>query len=421
MNVLDVFLNDIKVGSIVNDKSDRNTFIFDAAYVSNESRPTLGQRFFDDDGALIVDNLVAKTKLPPYFSNLLPEGVTRRTLAENAGVNSDREFPMLWLTGGDLPGALNVRSPDGPTPPAESGALAPDDPKTLRFSLAGVQLKFSGLKDGERLMIPAQGMGGEWIVKFPDSRFSDVPRVEYAMMRLAAEIGIDVPSIGLVQIDRIEGLPRSMRLKENTAYYIQRFDRTEDGKRVHTEDFAQIFDLYPTKEGKYNSASFYNIANVIHTLLGMDGLEEFVRRLVFNFLIGNADMHVKNWSLIYPDGRTPKLAPAYDYVSTILYLPDDANFGLSLVSGVHAWSELSMGLFDRFSDHLRVPRGRVRATVRDTIDRFVPIWSTQARDLDLTRSEVEQITAHMQALPIVSGLAHKRPRGDGRARQPTLK
>ena len=50
---------------------------------------------------------------------------------------------------------------------------------------------------------------------------------------------------------------------------------------------------------------------------------EFLRRFVFNALIGNADMHLKNWSLIYPDRRAAMLAPAYDFVSTIAYLPDD--------------------------------------------------------------------------------------------------
>ncbi|WP_250847934.1 HipA domain-containing protein, partial [Escherichia coli] len=56
---------------------------------------------------------------------------------------------------------------------------------------------------------------------------------------------------------------------------------------------------------------------------GEAGVSEFIRRLVFNALTGNADMHLKNWSLIYPDGRTPKLAPGYDFLSTTLYIPDE--------------------------------------------------------------------------------------------------
>ena len=50
---------------------------------------------------------------------------------------------------------------------------------------------------------------------------------------------------------------------------------------------------------------------------------EFIRRLIFNAVIGNNDMYLKNWSLIYPDGHTPQLAPAYDFVSTVRYVADD--------------------------------------------------------------------------------------------------
>tara|TARA_R110002095_G_scaffold111930_1_gene97772 strand:- start:5506 stop:5865 length:360 start_codon:yes stop_codon:yes gene_type:complete len=87
------------------------------------------------------------------------------------------------------------------------------------------------------------------------------------------------------------------------------------------EDFAQIFSVFP--ERKYERANYRNLAEVIWTEIGAPGVTEFVRRLVFNALIGNADMHLKNWSLIYPDGRTPALAPAYDFVSTIAYIEDE--------------------------------------------------------------------------------------------------
>ena len=56
---------------------------------------------------------------------------------------------------------------------------------------------------------------------------------------------------------------------------------------------------------------------------GETGIEEFVRRFVFNALIGNADMHMKNWSLVYPDQRNAELSPAYDFVSTIAAIPED--------------------------------------------------------------------------------------------------
>jgi hypothetical protein len=81
---------------------------------------------------------------------------------------------------------------------------------------------------------------------------------------------------------------------------VKRFDRVPQGP-VHIEDFAQVFRVF--REDKYKKASYRNIAEVIAAEAGNDGVAEFVRRLVFNTLIGNANMHLKNWSLIYPDGR----------------------------------------------------------------------------------------------------------------------
>ena len=108
-----------------------------------------------------------------------------------------------------------------------------------------------------------------------------------------------------------------MQQRRNKAFIIERFDRREDGSRVHIEDFAQVFDVYA--EDKYKTASFRNIAAVIAGESDHGDIAEFIRRLTFNTLIGNGDMHLKNWSLMYPDNRHARLSPAYDFVSTIPY------------------------------------------------------------------------------------------------------
>ena len=102
---------------------------------------------------------------------------------------------------------------------------------------------------------------------------------------------------------------------------IERFDRLQNGEKVQTEDFAQVFNVYPGD--KYKKASVRNIAEVIGIEGGEEDVAEFIRRLTFNTLIGNADMHLKNWSLFYPDRRNATIAPAYDFVSTIHYIPDE--------------------------------------------------------------------------------------------------
>ncbi|MGQ7538447.1 type II toxin-antitoxin system HipA family toxin, partial [Streptococcus suis] len=105
------------------------------------------------------------------------------------------------------------------------------------------------------------------------------------------------------------------------AFVIERFDRNSESGVTHIEDFAQVFGVYP--EDKYKKASFRNLISVVAAESDHDDIAEFIRRLTFNVLIGNGDMHLKNWSLIYPDRRHARLSPAYDFVSTIPYIPND--------------------------------------------------------------------------------------------------
>ena len=230
------------------------------------------------------------------------------------------------MLGQDLPGAIIVK-------PADGEAFLPDtnepvegdedrEKQALRFSLAGIQLKFSAVKDAKGgLTIPVNGVGGSWIVKLPSGTFKGVPENEFSMMELARQIGMDVPETGLYGIDKIENIPEGIEQFGDQAFAVKRFDRNEEGGGIHMEDFAQIFGVYP--RDKYKKASMRNIAEVI----GIEGQEsdtqEFIRRLVFNILIGNADMHLKNWSLIYRDPQTASIAPAYDFVSTVPYMADE--------------------------------------------------------------------------------------------------
>jgi serine/threonine-protein kinase HipA len=151
----------------------------------------------------------------PFFSNLLPEGHMRDYLAERAGVSPVREFFLLWVLGQDLPSAITIKPADGDAwPPAAAGGSDDrrqhDDHRenALRFSLAGVQLKFSAVKEASGgLTIPAKGVGGSWIVKVPPQRFENVPENEYSMMTLARLVGLDVPALKLVELRDIRNLP----------------------------------------------------------------------------------------------------------------------------------------------------------------------------------------------------------------------
>ncbi len=246
VSVLNVRLHGAKIGTITHIPGDRTFFEFTDEYVADQSRPTLSLSFKDEHGGLITQWPSKQRRLLPFYSNLLPEGHLREYLAARAGIHTEREFFLLCALGRDLPGALTVDSSEGelwPLEPGEEEGNAPNfKEKALRFSLAGVQLKFSAVHDDKAnkgLTIPAKGVGGSWIVKLPSSRFEGVPENEYAMLTLARSIGIDVPEIALVDVGDIGDLPEDIGDMRGNAFAIARFDRTPEGS-LHTEDFAQV-------------------------------------------------------------------------------------------------------------------------------------------------------------------------------------
>jgi len=97
------------------------------------------------------------------------------------------------------------------------------------------------------LTIPAEGIGGSWIVKLPSMRFDGVPENEWAMMELARAIGIEVPEVGLIPVGEIGDLPEDVLRLGGNALAVKRFDRGESNRQVHIEDFAQVFGLYPER------------------------------------------------------------------------------------------------------------------------------------------------------------------------------
>jgi serine/threonine-protein kinase HipA len=199
-------------------------------------------------------------------------------------------------------------------------------------------------------------MGGSWIVKLPSGRFASVPENEYTMMALARAVGIEVPRTELIDIRDIRGLPVDAGTMEGKALAVQRFDRGAGGETIHMEDFAQVFGLDP--EDKYRHRSYANIAAVLWAETGEAGTYEFSRRIVFSVLIGNADMHLKNWSLLYP------------------YVPRDQ---LALTfGGSRSLSEITTDQVRRLADTARLPASPLWPIVTETVDRTVSAWEKLA-------------------------------------------
>ncbi|MFD0403007.1 type II toxin-antitoxin system HipA family toxin [Kitasatospora sp. NPDC127121] len=372
-------------------RGDHTRFWFAESYLRNPGRHVLGLRFEQS----LTGRYSSTLRLPAWFSNLLPEGPLREWIAQGRDVSIEREMELLAEVGHDLPGAvqvLPVESADeeawkddwiSGVPKEEKGESEGSSP--WRFSLAGVALKFSMLAQGDRLTVPAVNERGDWLVKFPDPRFPHVPRNEYAMMSLAALVGVDVPQIRLVHRDELTGVPARMWPTEEVwAYAVRRFDRAEDANRtpIHIEDLAQVKDVYP--QAKYQG-NFETVGALIYRGHDLLALREFGRRLAFSIVIGNGDAHAKNWSLIYRDRRIPTLSPAYDLVATAPYTdffserPED--LGLKL-NGSRRFEAVRIASFARLEERIDAALGWSEAGLadiaRETVRRVSEAWG--ARD-----------------------------------------
>lgn len=190
-------------------------------------------------------------------------------------------------------------------------------------TLTGVQPKLSlnmikgeGRSDAKRFTIV--GMWGNFILKPPTLTYSEMPEVEDLTMHLA-------------EIARISVVPHTLiRLKSGQlAYLTKRIDRIDQTK-IHMEDMCQLTERQT--EHKYQG-SHEQVAKTIAHYSKNPGLDvvNFFELVLFSFLTGNADMHLKNFSIIYDPVMGPVLSPAYDLLSTVLVNPkDDEDLALNL-------------------------------------------------------------------------------------------
>lgn len=379
MTTLTVSISGVRAG-LLEQSGEGSFFELDEEYLASPNRPVLGQTFEDDP------DRPHRTRqgLPQWFANLLPEGPLRRLIAERAGVNERRSWYLLNLLGNDLPGAVTVQSTDEGSAEEESNGSAIDSEELpLRFSLAGVQLKFSAIREDRGLTIPAQGRGGDWIVKFPDERFQGVPENEYLMMQFAGRAGLNVPPTELVRTDAIAGLPVPLAASGDQALAVRRFDRTADG-RVHIEDFAQVLNVSP--KDKYGATNYDTMARIVAAVCDDSDIDEFLRRLVFMIAIGNSDAHAKNWSLIYPDGRSAHLAPAYDLVAVSLYERVERRLKPQLalnLAGIKDASAITDMTFRRFAHRTGLDEERTLAVVQDQARAIRASWEEVKQDQDM--------------------------------------
>ncbi|RZS58214.1 HipA domain-containing protein [Sphaerotilus mobilis] len=262
-----------------------------------------------------------------YFDNLLPEEALRGVIAVESGLDADDAFALLAQLGAESAGSLVLQATaDAPEPPAGLRALIEADlsrriaqlpraslsreaPK--RMSLAGAQHKMLLVHQGGLWFEPLPGTPSTHILK-PNHPGDDYPASvinEVATMRLAREVGLDVPRVAQARVPE-------------AVYLIERFDRAVsagDGRveRLHLIDACQLLDK--SRLYKYSAAHVATLAEAVGRCRQKAAARlGLFRWLVFNLLVGNGDNHLKNISFRVDAGGI-RLAPAYDLLSTAVY------------------------------------------------------------------------------------------------------
>jgi len=370
---LNVTLGAVEVGTIVRTPGDYSAFSFTESYRALRGPPILSLSFRAADGGLRKDPKPEHSRLPAFFSNLLPEEKLREAMEHYhaEAVRPGNDFDLLAVLGGDLPGAARATPSGGKAITQEAVKAATGK---ARFSLAGVQLKLSVMKNAGKeggITLPVGDADGDYIAKFPSLNYIGLSENEFAMLALAEKLAMEVPERELVEKEEFEGIPAEFNtLATGRVLLVRRFDRSNAG-RVHMEDFAQVFGVQP--QLKYKAAGNHNIADVLNRAVSLEAAIELVRRLALAAATGNGDMHLKNWSVIYRgDGRTPQLAPVYDVLSTIAYLPND-KFALSL-GGEKSFKGLTQERWRNFANRARLPEGAVVKAVAETASAIHDLW-----------------------------------------------
>ncbi len=232
------------------------------------------------------------------------------------------------------------------------------------LGITGVQPKISvdleRRKDdpSHRLMIV--GLWGDFILKPPSSRFPDIPVIEDVTMHMAEAAGITTALHGLIKLKSGE-----------FAYVTRRFDREKDRKKIKkvaVEDFCQLSGLLTERKYKTSMEKAGKIILKYSSHPGLDVLTFFDIAL-FSFLTGNADMHLKNFSLMTRKNGEVGLAPAYDLISTQLLPIHDAEEMALTVNGKKA--RLTREDFEAMGETLKIQKKAIENSF-EKLQRAIP-------------------------------------------------
>lgn len=372
---LSVWWDGVVVGSLQVNQHGQMRFTYTAGWLADPSRPPISFSLPKQERPF------KQSQCRPFFAGLLPEEAQRDVIAGALGISKGNDFAFLEALGGDVAGALSLW-PEGEAPPApepmgtprplNDGELVelldtlPKRPllagrEGLRLSLAGAQTKLPVVLGDDRVALPASGQPTTHILKPAIARFPHTTENEALVMTLAASVGLPVAR---VVARTVSGRPYLL-----VTRYDRRFDQGGQAHRLHQEDFCQALGIPPERkyaaEGGPTFKAGFDLLRRATTVPAVAVLA-FLDAAIFNLIVGNADAHGKNFSLLY-DTAGVSLAPFYDLLSTVAYPDLSPNLSMKIAKRA-TLEEIGLATWAAFAEDIGLPGSFVRRRVRELSD-----------------------------------------------------
>lgn len=402
-----VYFEDKEIGQLSLDRDQRFIFQYSSEWLELVDGFPLSL-------SMPLDERLYENEAHAYFTNLLPEGELRNLICEKLKVSENNHYELLRRIGGECAGAIRILQED-----ADLNTLTDSyqlieklvDAEVLigamvyghqanRLSLAGAQFKLPVFYNDEKFYLPKNGSASSHILKFPSSRYRNLPTVEMLSTALVQQSGLDCIEIDAVPYD-----------KNKLASLSKRFDRSllkDKIIRVHQEDFCQVIGKlsFQKYEGE-NGPTLKDCFDVIDKFSSIPIIDKkkLMESTILNVLIGNCDAHAKNISYLFEGGQI-KLSPLYDIVSTLTFPKLSTQMAMSL-GGEKSILNVKKSNWEKWADEVSLNSKLVLGTVEKMAIGIIERGEGWCHETSSLIPEQQSVRVYKRVLKQTKNILHK--------------
>ena len=387
----------VYIGDITGNSSNDGVFTYSSEYLKSPSAQPISLSL------PLQKESFSEMRTRNFFDGLLPEGFVRKTIAKDIQKDEKDYLNILSALGQECLGAIQIgQYKESVKPeyikmtPAEVKELANEGVtksvnlvKKSHLSLTGASGKVGLYYDpsDQSWYLPRGTAPSTHIVKQSHVRLNDIVVNEQLSLLAAKKLGIDIPASFIVF--------RDTKDEENVLFATKRYDRIINNKsgrisglsapfRLHQEDFAQALGINSIDKYEQNDEHYLKRMTDLLRNYSADPMSDILKlwdAVVYSFLLGNTDGHLKNFSLIYSsDLKSLKLAPMYDIVSTTIYESSVRSMAFS-INGKKALDDIRIADFEKEAESIGLSKKIAANRLTYFLDNFESALRSSAAEL----------------------------------------